>query len=330
MAESKCILIILLVTSALLGCGGSKMDQAGKEAEMSSNDTLLEKADSVFNSREYEKSRGLYMEAADRAEADGDNSLLTESYAMIARTYLIVGRKEEGRPWIEKAAKIADRDEKLGWSRFLGVRGRFEWQDEKLDTATATFEEMYEYAASNKLHERAVDAAHMVAITGTPDQQVEWAKRGIVEAEAGNVTGWLGPLWNNLGATYEEMGKYQKSLDAYMKAREYHHKYGDETNKFIADWAVGHAHRLTGNLDEAENWLTETLEWCEKAEATEFIGWCHKDLGEIELARENYKPALDHFVAAEERLKAANMPNWDPDGYSRIVGQIEDLRDKVR
>jgi hypothetical protein len=50
---------------------------------------------------------------------------------MAARSHLIRGEGAQGRPWIERAAKHATTDEPKGWSRFLGVRGRFEWQDQK-------------------------------------------------------------------------------------------------------------------------------------------------------------------------------------------------------
>ena len=321
--------IALMTAMFFFGCGERETEGTKEDVKVAHSNPLMEKADSVFKSRDYEGSRAVYMDVVADAEASGNNSDLTEAYAMIARTHLITGQKEEARPWLDKAEKIAKSDEPLGWSRFLGVRGRLEWQDEKLEKATTTFMEMYEFTSKNKLHERAIDAAHMVAITGTEEQQVEWGLNGIKEAEAGNVTGWLGPLWNNLGATYENMGKYQESLDAYLKAREYHHEYGDEANKYIADWAVGHAYRLVGNTQEAEEWLTRTLEWCERAENTEFIGWCHKDLGEIELTKENYKAALDHLVIAEEKLKAEDMPNWDADGYKKLVEQIAETKAKV-
>ncbi|MBU1317781.1 MAG: TonB family protein [candidate division Zixibacteria bacterium] len=298
------------------------------EFKIMANDYITE-ADKLFKSREYDKSREIYMKAMEKATEDGQNSELTESYSQIARCYLITDKKEEGRVWITKAAEIATPDEPLGWSRYLGVRGRFEWQDEELEKATATFKEMYEYCSGQKLHDRAIDAAHMVAITGSPEQQVEWGLKGIKEAEAGNVTGWLGPLWNNLGATYETLMRYDDALNAYIKAREYHWQYGTETNKMIADWAVGHAYRLAGNYDEAAKWLRPVLAWCERIENAEFVGWSHKELGEIDIINKNFKSALEHLVIAEDKLKAEQMPEWDPDGYKKLLGQIEELKSRV-
>lgn len=290
---------------------------------------LLNRADSIFNSREYEKSREIYLQTAETAENSKDNSALTEAWSMIARTYLILDKKEVGRKWIYKARNIANIEEPTGWSRYLGVRGRFEWQDKELDKAAKTFEEMYQFCSEQKLHERAIDAAHMMAIVSDLEGQVIWAKKGIAEAEAGEVTRWLGPLWNNLGATYEDLGKYKNAIEAYLKAREYHYEYGSETNKMIADWAVGHAYRLNGDFQNAEKWIRPVLDWSVKLNNIEFIGWANHELGEIELARENSKSALEHLIKAAEYLKEAEMPSWDPDGFQKQIDKIKEIEKKL-
>jgi len=286
---------------------------------------LLNKADEMFNSRQYEESRDVYHAALKAAEKDSDVSTQVEALSQIARTHLIVGEKEPGREWFGKAVKLASPEDNLGWSRFLGVRGRFEWQDGDLEKSKATFEEMYRYCSERELHSRAIDAAHMVAIVGTPEEQIEWGLKGIAEAEAGDVQGWLGPLWNNLGATYEDQKKYTEALDAYKKARYYHYEHGDEMNRLIADWAVGHAYRLAGDLEEADKWLRPLLEWCERIEATEFLGWTHKELGEIALINGDKSSAKDHFTIALEKLEAEGMKNWDPNGFEELKKRTEEL-----
>ncbi len=298
------------------------------DVNMISNE-LLEKADSLFNSRKYAESRSIYIKIAEKAEIAKDNSPLTEAYSMIARTFLILDKKEIGREWITKARNIANYEEPLGWSRYLGVRGRFEWQDDELDKAAKTFIEMYEFCSAQKLHERAIDAAHMVAIVSNLDGQIEWSKKGIAEAEAGNVTKWLGPLWNNLAATYEDMGKFKDALESYLKARDYHYKYSDETSKMIADWAVGRAYRLNGDIPEAEKWMLPVLDWSIRLANIEFIGWANNELGEIELTKKNYQSALDYFNKAGRKLQEADMKYWDPDGYQKHLDKIKMVEQKL-
>jgi len=290
---------------------------------------LLIKADSLFNSREYAKSREIYLQIAEEAENSKENATLTEAWSMIARTYLILDKKEIGRKWIYQARAIANIGEPSGWSRYLGVRGRFEWQDNDLEKAARTFEEMYRFCSAQKLHERAIDATHMMAIVSDLEGQIIWAKKGIAEAEAGGITRWLGPLWNNLGATYEDLGKYKDAVDAYLKARDYHYEHGNETNKMIADWAVGHAYRLNGDIEQADKWMRPVLDWSLKLNNREFIGWANHELGEIELARENLSSALDYLSKAAEYLKEADMPSWDPDGFQKQLDKIKQIEQKL-
>jgi len=328
-AVSLLPVVTLIYLAIGAGCSPSADEDQSGESDMRPAQELLARADSVFGNREYVAAREIYLQAKSEAEQAGHNSDLTEALAMIARTYLITGETEIGRNWIDRTEQVADSTQPRGWSRYLGVRGRFLWQDDRLDSATAMFENMYDYCSAHKLHERAIDAAHMVAITGSLEEQVEWGRKGIAEAEAGDVTGWLGPLWNNLGATYEHMEKYDSSLAAYLKAREYHHQYGTEIGKVIADWAVGHAYVNLEQYDEAEKWLEPALARFEALEDNEFIGLTCMELGEVAYARSHFEEALAYFERAEKLLSEAGMADWDEAGYNRLVERIDQCRDKI-
>jgi len=319
--------IILFLSFSMIYNSG--MCQVNEEGIMESQvEQILKRADSVFNSREYEKSREIYLEAADAASEANDNAVLTQAYAQVARTYSITGNNEEAVSWLEKAEKFASPEEPSGWSRYLGVRGRIERHTGKDSLATSTFEEMYHYCSEKGLHERAIDAAHMLAITGDYEHQIKWAKKAIAEAEKGDIGRWLGPLWNNLGATYEDMHEYAEALSAYRNARDYHYEYGNEMNRLIADWAVAHALRLNRQYDEAESKLDSILTWAKRIDAGEFTGWSYNDLGEIAMAREDYDKAFEYLTQAREQLKEAGMPDWAPEMYQELLDKIEKARIK--
>ncbi|MFH1701123.1 MAG: hypothetical protein ABIE07_11105 [Candidatus Zixiibacteriota bacterium] len=301
-------------------------DKPENEITMSDAQQILKQADEIFKSRKYEESRDYYLKVLDEAEKTNNLSDQTEALAMIARTYLILDDITSGYPWLEKAKKAADFDQPLGWSRFMGVKGRFLWKEEKLDEATVIFENMYDYCSERKLHDRAIDAAHMVAITGDQETQVIWAYKAINEAEAGGLESWLGPLWNNLGATLEEMERFYESLEAYLKARNYHYKHGNDFNKAIADWAVGHAYVNIGDIENASKWINPVLDKFIAMDEGEFIGFTYREMGEIELAKENFSQAHDYFVRAEEKLKEVKMPKWNPDGYQKILNRIDETQ----
>jgi tetratricopeptide (TPR) repeat protein len=318
------LLVIIIILLSMFNSVLAQEENTGIEA--TSLAELFEKADQVFNSRKYVQSRDLYQQAADLAMEQGDSSYSTEAFSMLARTYLIEDERKEAQKYLVKAVGTASPDHPLGWSRYLGVRGRFEWHDKRFEKATETFKEMYYYCSAREIHDRAIDAAHMVGITGNFEEQVEWAKKGIKAAETGNVTSWLGPLWNNLGATYEDLKEYENALEAYEKARDYHYQYGQERNKLIADWALGHAYRLLKDVQNAEKYLKPLLKKFDDLNDVEFMGWTYKELGHIEITKKNLGGAVKYLYLARTNLKQSGMKDWDPEGYNALIQLIEDTK----
>jgi len=98
---------------------------------------LLE-GDALFGRRNYAEALERYRRAADLAAG-------VEALAQVARCYSALGKLEEGRPWLERAEKLASADEPQGWSRLLGVRGIFLREAGDKAGAKAAFESMYSY-----------------------------------------------------------------------------------------------------------------------------------------------------------------------------------------
>jgi predicted enzyme related to lactoylglutathione lyase len=324
---------IYLLTAAVLVVQGQAVTKAEQRTAAGQ---LLARGDEAFQAGEYAEATQIYKRAVEAARQEGQEEVLAEALSQVARGHLIQGEKGEGRSWLKRAEAVVSPEMPLGWSRYLGVRGRFEWKNDLLELATKTFTNMYDYCLQHELHDRAVDAAHMVAITAPHEEQIVWAKKGIEAAEAGDLQGWLGPLWNNLGWTYEEMGRYQESLDALLKAREYHWKSGSEMNKLIADWSVGYAYRKLERPDEAESWLRPVLAWAERLyaadpspDAAEWVGFSCQELGELAIAREDLKDGHQYLRRAQESLAEAKMPEWDPDGYQLLVDRFAEIAGRV-
>ncbi len=292
----------------------------------------LADADEIFRGREYEAAGEVYEKIAVEAEFAGATTAYVEACAMRARTHLITDRPEEGLPWLEKATAAADRTDPLAWSRLLGVRGRFEWQGEDSATATTTFREMFDYCEEQDLYERAVDAAHMMAITGGDDERFDWARKGIEMAEAGELTGWLGPLWNNLGWDYVDAGRYDDARVALERAREYHYLSEGELPKLIADYSVAHVMRLQGEIRDAKPAMEEVFRWAERLhkegseEAIEWKGLSRWELGEVAAVNGEKAVAVGLMTKALKELEGVGMPDWDPDGWAERQARIAELK----
>lgn len=320
---------ILIVGLYMLGISLA-IDIEHKGVNVSGEETtaysLLEQADEIFQARDYKVALEKYTAAVNKARQEFNNSVEVESLSQVARMNLLLGDKEKGREWLEQAGQKASESDPLGWSRYLGVKGRFEWQDNDLKAARATFHQMYTYCHVNGLWGRAVDAAHMIAIVAeSPDEQIEWGRRGIEAAEAGGMDHWLGPLWNNLAGTYYDINQYDSALECYLKAREYHWRYSDETAKLFADYHVGMTYRLLGQHKEAGKWLRPVLAWAERIENHSAIGQTCEDLGEIEIAQGRKADGLKLLKRARSEYQLAGFEKSRPEFWEHINKRIAEL-----
>lgn len=331
--------MFLVLALILLGVPAAAQEEvkeeAGKEVEDSSS-TKLEQGDEAFGAREYESAREHYESAATLAEQEGNNSNYTEACAQVARMHSIAGEFEKGRPWLKRAKEAASEDEPKGWSRYLGVRGRFEWQDQKdNEKARRTFIEMYEYCRKHELFRRELDAAHMVAIVAPKDEQIAWSLKAIDAAEKADDQGWLAVLWNNLGWTYDENDMVEKSLVALINAQKYHYADGSAHSRLVADFGVAHALRRNGKLVAAREMLADARERAgerhrdepENAERGEWVGWGHKYEGDLLMDEGKPGEALEHYRKARPYLVEAGIENWWPEGLKELDDRIAELED---
>jgi tetratricopeptide (TPR) repeat protein len=338
--DVKIVLVIMaaaLSLWAVAGCAGEREatteeSAAEKTAIDKPLSTKLAEADQAFKNRQYAQAGEAFETVAGEALAAEDRQTYVEAAAMRAWSHLIQGNADDGRPWLVKAEEVADPSKPIAWSRYVGVRGRFEWEDAELEKATATFLELFDYCQENELYDRAVDAAHMVALTGDPEQKFEWAMKGIELAEKGNMTSWLGPLWNNLGWDYVDAGRYDEGRAAFEEAREYHYKAPTELPKLIADYSIAHVTRLQGNLDEARESMRAVFGWAEKmyddgnTDAMEWMGFSRWELGEIAISKGEVGIGLGMLEKALDEFEQSGMPKWDEADWQKRNARVEELK----
>lgn len=318
------LLLLLLATGT--GAVERKPSEGTKMENRPGADSALAEADAIFQDRNYTEALEKYQSALEIAQEDFNRPVETEALAQIARLHLMDGQKEEGRSWLEQAKDKASDSDPMGWSRYLGVRGRFEWKDDNLASARATFDEMYEYCNTNGLWARSVDAAHMIAIVAeSPEEQIKWSQRGIEAAESGGIESWLGPLWNNLAITYYEEKQLDTALACFLKAREYHWRHSGEVAKLFADYHVGMTYRSLGKLDEAGQWLRPVLAWAERLDNKSAIGQACDDLGEVEIAKGNKAAGLELLKRARATFDEAGFDKSWPEVWEKINARIKEL-----
>lgn len=295
------------------------------ESEQTAN-TFLQQADDLFQAKKYAEAGELYRKAHSMAREEFNRPVEVEAAAQVARVCLILGKREEGQTWLDEAASKTSESDPMGYSRYLGVKGRYEWKAQNLAAARLTFGSMYTFCANQSLSPRAVDAANMLAIVGeTVEEQIEWGRRGIAIAESSETENWLGPLWNNLGATYYDSARYAEALECYLKARDYHWRFSDERAKLIADYSIGMTYRMLEQFESALQWLRPSLAWAERLGDTSAIGQAAHDLGEVYLAMQNTGEGLRLLHQAREAYRKAGYETTHPDIWGQINKRIQQV-----
>ncbi len=294
--------------------------------ESTTPDSLLQQADKVFQTKDYQAAFEQYRQAMEHARAEFNRSVETEALSQMARMNLLMARKDEGRTLLEQARARATESDPMGWSRYLGVKGRFEWKDGDLPAARKTFDDLYTFCHVNALWGRAIDAANMLAIVSeTTEEQIEWSRRGIEAAEAADEERWLGPLWNNLAATYYDIKQFDSALECYIKARDYHWRFSDEQGKLYADYHVGMSYRALGDSKHAAQWLRPVLAWAERIENHSVIGQASEDLGEIAIASGRKSEGVELLKRAREEYRKAGFDNSWPEVWENINKRLTQL-----
>lgn len=343
MKLSNPIIIFSLMAGVIFACGNGGKSQA---VTVSRSSELVKQGDDLFDNNHQAQAIDLYKMAADTALAEKDNSSLTEAYAQVARCYLSMNEKEQGLPWLEKTEAVAKDTDPKGWTRYLGVKGRYLWRDSVdqtneaapvVEEAAKVFSDLYDYSESHQMYERAVDAANMMSIAGDLDNRIQWGLKGIKAAEEGGLDNSLASLWNNLGWNYSDMGRYDESLAALKKARRYHYKKGLEKPMLISDWSVAYAFRMAGEPDSALLWCMRIVGWAKDIyeedptpDNAKWLGLCYRELAEASLIKEDYRRAAAGFRSAKMYLDKTDMKISDPEGYKDIEDKIEQAEANVK
>lgn len=298
--------------------------------------TLFQAAEAHVRDREYAEARALYLRVAKNPGNCGDIALVAESCAQVARMDSVLGEAGRGTPWLERAAELAGPEHPAAFARLLLVQGVYAREEGRAADAVALFERCWTFSTEHGLHDRALDAAHHVAIAAEdPAQRERWAKRAIAAAEASGAEGWLAALWNNLGWDYVEQGREAEALEALRHAQNYHHRRGGHpTAALVSDYSVGFALRLNGRLTRARSMQEAVHEAALRAyergddALLEWVAQSRRELGELDAAEGDPASGADRIERAIAELREAGFARteWGRGMLERYQARLAELR----
>src|SRR5262249_51222497 len=153
---------------------------------------------------------------------------------------------DEAHQTLNQVVLMLHEDSIRAWLRYLLERGRVFNSAGERDQARPLFRRAWELglAAGSSEAFYTIDAAHMLGIIGSVEEQLIWDRAAMVLAEESDdprANGWLGSLYNNIGWTYHDSGDYEQALDYFRRALQFRQEQGRAEETRIARWCVGRA-----------------------------------------------------------------------------------------
>ncbi len=196
----------------------------------------------------------LFLSIAEEAKLSTNPEYLPILITQLARTHSLRGHFELANEQLDQAKSLIAHRKTRAWVFLLLERGRVYNSAGDKRQAREFFEEAFRKAELLGDDYLAIDAAHMVAIAESLDQQMKWnlIALGIAESSRSpRAKKWLGSLYNNMGWTYFDQADYEKALSLFEKAVVFRQNQDNPRRLQIAQWALGKTLRKLGRTDEA-------------------------------------------------------------------------------
>jgi len=322
---SRRALALFAVLGLALGCRAS--DAA---PERRSPRELLVQGDRDFDQRRYGAALEAYQLAAFGTRDGRDDVLFASAASQVASVLALQGASDEAASWLRNAEAHAAPTAPDAWLRVLLARGLVAWkrgQGGDNTRALGAFQNLYEFAAQEGAAARVLQACQLATLVTEGAAQLEWARRGITAAAATNEPTWEAAQWSNLGWLLDARGLFEEARQAFERARRLVQGAGvARIVRARTEWAVAHAARRAGALDEAQRALegllrdmTDLYTRERTAASAEYLGRVLFDLGLIDLAQGQQGRGRERLQLARARLLEAGAS----DGAPALMDELE-------
>lgn len=262
----------------------------------------------------------LFISLLAPAQQSDNSEYLPILMTQLARTHSLRDDFTLAHELLDQAKSLITEQELRPWVYLLLERGRAYNSSGKKEKARGYFKEAFITAELLGDDYLAVDAAHMVAIAQTLENQMKWniIALGIAESsKSAQARNWLGSLYNNMAWTLFDQGDYEKALDLFEKAVEFRREKKNTDRLKIARWAVARTYRALHRLNEAfeiqQSLLAET-----EGRGLPSDGTVVEELAELYLMKKD-PLASDYFARAYRILSQdAWLVKNEPERLARL------------
>jgi tetratricopeptide (TPR) repeat protein len=308
-------LLVTLSLVMLCTCSNQR-DQTGADG--------LPDFDALWDYDHPDSTEAAFRNLVPLAEKSGDASYRAQLLTQIARAQGLQMNFAGAHLTLDSVEAMLTEEMVVPRIRYLLERGRVYNSANQADSARPYFIKAWEMARPAGEDFYAVDAAHMMAIIESPQEQLAWSEKAMRAAEQSSnakARRWLGSLYNNTGWTYHDMGEYEKALELFEKALAWNREYGDEDRVRIARWTIARTYRSLGRVEEALA-LQKELEREIEAKGLDTGGYVFEEIGECLLLLGKQAEAKAYFARAYDLL---SRDQWLVANQAERLDRIKEL-----
>jgi Leucine-rich repeat (LRR) protein len=297
--------------------------------------------DTLWDYQHPEQSGQIFLKLLSETEQQKDSSYRLQLLTQIARAQGLQRHFTQANETLDRIAAQLTPDLVLAHIRYLLERGRVLNSSGHSNKAATWFQQAWELARAHEEAFYAIDAAHMLAIVSSPEEQLSWNMRAIDYAETTSderARTWCGSLYNNLGWSYHDQGDYEQALQLFQKALLWQQTQHDSRETRIARWCVGRTLRSLQRTNEALALQQALLaEWEASGEEQdgyvfEEIAECLLVLGQTDQSRSYFSQAYtslaqDSWLTATQPERIARLKQLMGDNITLSISEINIIQE---
>jgi tetratricopeptide (TPR) repeat protein len=235
-----------------------------------------------------------------RAEQGAGRSYHAQLLTQIARAQGLQSKFADAHATLDTVESLLTPELNAARIRYLLERGRVFNSSQQVEQAQPLFQQAWELAQAEQQDFYAVDAAHMLAIVASGEQQLAWNLRALALAKQSpqpRARTWMGSLYNNIGWNHHDAGRYEQALDMFQHALYERQAAGRAEQIRIARWCIARCLRSLGQFEAALATQRELLAELERAGEQDV--YVFEELAENLLALKELEAAQVYFALAQ-------------------------------
>ena len=258
---------------------------------------------------EFDEAIAQYQASIAIKEELGDTRGIAASLGNMGTVYEIMGDREKALEVLDRSLEIRRQiGDKLGISTALVKIGHMYQYAGKYEEALNYLEESYEMrkvlGAKHLMASSLLDLGYVYSVMGDYEKSLEMDERALaLRRETGDEDGEALVL-SNMADTQIVLGEFARASETMQQVISIHTELGDSRNLAWDHKVMGLHAFLRGKLDSALVYLSRSLIGHEAIDEKPAIAEVRALMGEINLAKDNFKQALSDF---EEAYRISKM-----------------------